>query len=107
VRRLYLKSKKAKLGYFTYIIHFKRIQDENHGLTDLETKEIWVNNKDDLQIQRDTLFHELLHVASEDVPSLKLKDYEGDREEDTIRFQSPRMMQFLADNKWIRTFLYG
>jgi len=102
-----LKSKKAKLGYFTYTIHFSKIQDENHGITDLETKEIWINPKDALQIQRDTLFHELLHVASEDVPSLKLDEYKGDREEDTIRLQSPRMMQFLSDNKWIREFLYG
>ena len=101
-----MKSKKAKLGFYTYVVHFKRIQDENHGITDLETKEIWVNNKDNIELQRETLFHELLHVASEDVPALKMDEYKGDREEDTIRFQSPRMMQFLSDNKWIKEFLF-
>lgn len=102
-----MKSKKAKLGFFTYSIYFKTISNENHGITDLETKEIWINNKDALELQRETLFHELLHVASEDIPAMKLEEYKGDREEDTIRFQSPRMMQYMCDNKWIREFLYG
>jgi Zn-dependent peptidase ImmA (M78 family) len=102
-----MSKKKAKLGFYTYSIYFKRIQDEHHGLTDLETKEIWINNKDNLELQRETLFHELLHVASEDVPALKNKDYEGDREEDCIRLQSPRMMQYISDNKWLREFLFG
>lgn len=102
-----MKSKQAKLGFYTYKIHFMEIQSENHGITDLETKEIWVSNKDSSEIQRETLFHELLHVASEDISALKLEEYKGDREEDTIRFQSPRMMQYLCDNKWIRSFLFG
>ena len=102
-----MESRQAKLGFYTYTIHFKRIQDENHGLTDLETKEIWINNKRSEEIQRETLFHELLHVASEDIPAFTLKEYSGDREEDTIRFQSPRIMQYLTENDWLREFIFG
>jgi hypothetical protein len=34
-------------------------------------------------------------------------DTPDEREEDVIRFLSPRMIQVLNDNKWVREYLFG
>jgi Zn-dependent peptidase ImmA (M78 family) len=102
------QSKSAKLGFYTYTINFKRLSDENHGETDTNTKEMWINTRFSDEIQRETLFHELLHVSLEDCPSLRIEEMKaGDREEDIVRCISPRMVQYLADNDWLREFIFG
>lgn len=100
-------SKTFKAGCFTYTVHFQRDNDENHGSTDTSTKEIWINTRYDLQIQKETLFHELLHIAFEDCPILD-KPYEKsfDEEEDIIRYISPKMVQILQDNPWLKEFIF-
>jgi hypothetical protein len=56
---------------------------------------------------KETLYHELWHAAVDDCPSFKLEYADPiEREEDINRFQSPRMMQILRDNKWIRDYLF-
>ena len=98
-------KKTLKAGCFTYTVYFQPT-DSDHGATCLDTKKIIVDNTKSLQCQRETLQHEILHVCSEDIAALKMEKFEGDREEDTIRFQSPRFMQILRDNKWAREFMY-
>lgn len=100
--------KEAKLGYFTYKIYIKHLPDENHGQTDVNTKEIHINSRFSKEIQRETLFHELLHVSLEDCPSLRTEEMKaGDREEDIVRCISPRLLSYLSDNEWITDFIFG
>ena len=103
-----MKSKKAKLGFFTYSIRFVKQPEENCGETDIHNKDIWINTRYSEEVQRETLMHELLHVALDDCSALKVEEMKpNDREEDIVRTMSPRLMQFMCDNKWIRELLYG
>jgi len=101
-------NKKALLGVFEYTIYFQPMDGDDHGSTSLDNKTIFIDSTRAKQCQRETLFHELQHVALEDCASLRL-DYASadDREEDIIRFQSPRLLLFLRSNKWIRDFIFG
>lgn len=97
----------VKLGFYTYKIRFSEQSTENHGVTDTDSKEIWINTKGTKEMQRETLFHELLHVALEDCPALRIEEMKADdREEDIVRAISPRMMQFLCDNPSLQEFLF-
>lgn len=99
--------KEAKVGCFTYKIRFQKSADDDCGSTDLTIKEIYINTAFDLQIQKETLFHELLHVAFEDCPILDKKyEKDDDKEEDVVRFISPRLVQILQDNPWIPEFIF-
>lgn len=99
--------KEAKIGYFRYKIYFQPSDGEDHGSTCTDTKRIFVDTGKPVQCQRETLFHELCHACFDDCPSFKLEYNDvNDREEDIVRFISPRMMQVLNDNKWIRDFLF-
>jgi Zn-dependent peptidase ImmA (M78 family) len=101
------KTLEAKLGAFTYKIHFSRQSDENHGLTDTSTKEIWINSRFDIQVQKETLLHELLHVALEDFPLFENPIAKADEQEEyTVRYISPRLHQFLADNEELNAFIF-
>ncbi len=101
-------KKSFKLGYFTWDVYFQPSDGENFGSTSVQKKQIFIDNSHPLQIQRETLLHELLHACSEDCPSYRI-DYANptDREEDIIRFISPRLAQALEDSKWLREFIFG
>jgi hypothetical protein len=82
--------------------------DSDFGATNLDTKVIIINNKKSLEIQRETLLHELQHVAYDDCSLFEhpIPDAEK-QEEGLIRFNNPRLFQILKDNKWVKEFLFG
>lgn len=100
--------KYIKIGCFTYSVSFQESDGSNHGSTCMDTKRIFLDKEMPLQCQQETLLHELCHACFDDCPSFKIdyKDPET-REEDIIRFLSPRMFQVLRDNKWVRDFMFG
>ena len=100
-------NKKIKLGFFTWEIYFQP-DVEDHGQTDCDRKRILIDSDLPEEGQRETLFHELLHVALEDCAAIRL-DYEkgADREEDVVRHISPLMMLYISQNKWLKEFLFG
>ena len=99
---------KLKLGYFDYTLIFRRDSDDDYGKTDLEGKVIYVNTRYNLQAQKETLFHELLHVSLEDCPLWEATpEKHNDMEEAVVRFISPRMMDYLAHNPFLRLFIFG
>ena len=80
---------------------------DNHGSTNEDQKHIFIDNSRDLQCQRETLMHELIHAVSVDCPSFRLEyDKADEREEDIVRFISPKLMQAFCDNRWLKQFLF-
>lgn len=103
-----MKVIKAKLGGFEYRVIFRHDSDDDFGKTCLAEKTIWINDRYSKQVQRETLLHELLHVALEDCPLVEFPiDKKGDMEEALVRFISPRMFQFLQDNPKLKQFIWG
>jgi Zn-dependent peptidase ImmA (M78 family) len=99
--------KKIKVGCFTYTVHFQTT-DSDHGATNPDTKVIIINNKSNLDVQRETLLHELQHVAFDDCSLFEYPIPDAEKQEEAIiRFNNPRLFQILRDNKWVREFLFG
>lgn len=98
-----------RYGCITYTVMFPSDLEGLHGETDRLKKIVSINSRDSIDIQRETLFHEILHVAFEDIPIFKF-NYQGkeeELEEDIIRYISPKMVQLLQDNKKLRDFILG
>lgn len=99
--------KKVKLGFFTWEIYFQP-DVEDHGQTDFDRKRILIDSDLSIECQRETLFHEILHVSMEDCAAIKLEyDKVVDREEDVIRHISPLIMLYMSQNKWLNKFIFG
>ena len=98
---------KVRCSFFTWLIKFVKLTDGNHGYTDKVRKEIKIDKSDPPQVQRETLMHELLHVAFEDCSIIKQldKEFEGDLEEELIRYISPRLAHTL-ENDEVRAFIW-
>lgn len=93
---------------FTYKVHFQRSNDEDHGSTDTSTKEIWINTRFNEEIQKETFFHELLHVVLDDCALLESGAVKTmDPEESLIRYISPRLVLLLQENNWIADYVFG
>jgi Zn-dependent peptidase ImmA (M78 family) len=100
-------KKRIKVGCFTYTIHFVEASSD-HGETEPDSKNIYINTKYPVEVQRETLNHEILHVCLNDFPNwnTEIKDAEK-AEEDVVRYISPNQVQIYQDNKWIREFVFG
>ena len=98
-------KKTLKSGPFKYDVLFQRT-DSDHGATCTDKKLIIIDNKKSLQNQKETFLHEILHVCVEDFPGFDSDNVLKDPEEALIRLTSPRLMQILKDNKWVREFLF-
>jgi len=97
---------KVKLGPFEYTIIFRRDSDDDFGKTCLADKTIWINSRYDKQVQQETLLHELLHVSLEDCVLLEHPlDKKDDMEEGIVRFISPKLWDYLKNNKKLREFI--
>ena len=99
-------KKKLRAGCFTYDVYFQPT-DSDHGATNLDNKIVIIDNKKSLDIQKETLLHEIQHIAYEDCTLFKhpIPDAE-EQEEGLIRFNNPRLYQILKDNKWVKEFLF-
>lgn len=101
-----MKSKKLKIRCFTYTVHFTKAASD-HGETDNETKQIYINTNYPLQTQRETLHHEILHACLHDYPNFGKEMKSDEQEEEIVRYQSPVEVQIYQDNKWVRDFIFG
>lgn len=102
------KIHKLKLGAFDYDLVYRLASDDDCGSTCLIDKTIWINTRYSTQVQKETLLHELLHVALEDCPMMEFPiEKKGDMEEAVVRFTSPRLFQFFKDNRVLLTLVWG
>ena len=89
------------------MVHFNNSDKADHGSTDVDNKEIYINTKYNEEVQRETLHHEILHAALLDFPNMG-KEMDSDKqEEDIIRYISPILVTIYRENKWLRDFIYG
>lgn len=95
-----------KAGFFTYSIDFENPNfSGDHGETDLENKSITVYNRGYEEVNRETLLHEILHVACHD-SFIFTGDRADELEERMIRILSPKLMQYFTDNEDITNYLF-
>lgn len=95
-----------KMGCITYKIVWTDL-DDLHGDTDKSKKIIRINKGDSQDVQQETLFHEILHVAMEDMGYLKFNYTEkDDQEEDIIRYISPRLVLALRESPEVLNFIF-
>ena len=99
-------KKTLKAGCFTYTVYFQPT-DADHGATNLDNKIIIIDNKRPLETQKETLLHEIQHVAYEDCSLFEHPINDAEKQEESlIRFSNPRLFQILRDNKWVKEFLF-
>lgn len=97
---------KIIVGLLTYSVKFKTKEDLPglYGQTDLETQEIWLVEKLEPGQLRETLWHELLHVAIH--AGTAREGLKGELSEDQIIERvSPAQVMILRDNPRLRTWL--
>jgi hypothetical protein len=105
------KPIKFKSGFFTWkIVWSPEKTEEMFGKTDIVSKTVTIYKNDNGEIERETLFHELLHVIGEDkydsVFQYEPDKKDIDKEENMIRLLSPSLMQTLSDNKDLARYLF-
>ena len=105
------KPLKFRSGFYTWkIIWSKEKTDEMFGKTEISNKTVTIYKQENEEIERETLFHEILHVVGEDkydsIFSFEPEKKELDREENLIRLLSPALMQVLCDNKDLARYLF-
>lgn len=100
------KPSSIKAGYFTYDIEFNtRSITDAHGETDTDNKTITIHDRRSEELNRETLFHEILHVAFADSFVFE-GDKADDLEERAIRIISPRLIQIFRDNPDLSRYLF-
>ena len=109
---LMVKPTKFKSGFYEWkIIWSEEKVEECFGKTDVHNKTIVIYKQDNTQIEKETLFHELLHAALDDkVESIFMfaDDQKIDvKEENMVRLISPVMMDILSSNDKLHKFLFG
>ena len=105
------KPTKVRAGFYTWKINWTSEKaDETFGKTDMNRKTITIYKQDNEEIDRETLMHELLHVALEDKVDSVFDNVEkrnDEKEENLIRLLSPVLIQILNDNKKLTKYLFN
>lgn len=101
-----MKTKKLKIRCFTYLVHFNKAASD-HGETDTDTHNIYINTNYPEDVQKETLNHEIMHAILTDFPNFGKEGSSSEREEEVIRHMSPILVQVYKDNKWARDFVFG
>ena len=104
------KPTKFKSGCFNWTIYWSQEEaDEMYGKTDHSTKTVTIYKCKSDEITKETLLHELLHVALEDKAESIFnydpdkKDY--DKEENLVRLLSPTLFYLIRENPELIRFL--
>lgn len=104
---------KFKFGYYDWkIIYCSAKPSDTHGTTSQDNKEIVIWNSPNEQVVKETLYHELFHVAIGDSAQLIFNQSEEDdedyekREENLTRLMSPRQMQLFMDNPKLLQYIF-
>lgn len=95
-----------KSGYFKWLITFfdRAIYEdgeESLGLTLRDEKEIHIGKIGNKQVEKETVFHELLHVSFCDSSIIS-----DEKQEEVIRLISPRLMEIIGQQH-IRDYLFS
>jgi len=104
-----IRPKRFKAGFFMWSIKWSIDKvDDAFGKTDMNRKVITIYGQDNQEIDRETLMHELLHVALEDkIDTVFDGDKKNDeKEESLVRLLSPTLIQILSDNKKLTKYLF-
>ena len=102
-----MRSKKLKIKCFTYTVFFTKAASD-HGETDVDSKNIYINTTYPLEVQQETLNHEIMHVCLHDFPNWTKESKDAEQaEEEVVRYISPNIVQVYKDNKWLREFVFG
>lgn len=102
------KPTQIKIGGFIYKVKYKRTVGDHLGITYIDKKLIVISKHDNIEVLKETLIHELLHVLMEDViESVDDKKDLAVKEEAIIRFVSPRLFQTFKENPKLVAFLFG
>ena len=110
--RVMQKPETFKAGYYTWtIIWSDELPEQAFGKTDTSTKRVTIYKIENEEIERETLFHELLHVALDDTAD-SIFNYEPDKkecdkEENLVRLLSPQMLQILTSNPKLASYVLG
>ena len=99
------KPTKFKSGYFTWKIKWSSEKaEELFGKTCSSTKTITIYRQENKQVEKETLLHEILHVALEDKADaiLNYEDKLECKEENLIRLLSPVLMNILENKQLVR-----
>ena len=84
--------------------------EDSYGETHTRQKRIKISNLIPHQVQRETLFHELIHASFAETPVIELiKDLEDNEkiEEAIVRTLSPILLQVLLENQEVSDFILG
>ena len=99
------KPTKFKSGYYTWKIKWSPEKaEELFSKTCSSTKTITIYKQENKQVERETLLHEILHVALEDKADA-IFNYEEKlecKEENLIRLLSPVLMNILENKQLVR-----
>jgi Zn-dependent peptidase ImmA (M78 family) len=106
------KPEHFKAGFYTWTIHWsEELPDEAFGKTDTSQKRITMYKMDNEEMERETLFHELLHVALDDMTEAifgyELEKKDSDKEENLVRLLSPQLLLILTSNPKLASFILG
>ena len=101
-----------KAGYYTWTIHWsEETPDEAFGKTDTTQKRITMYKMDNEEMERETLFHEILHVAldamAEAIFGYELEKQDSDKEENLVRLLSPQLLHILTSNPKLASYVLG
>ena len=106
------KPENFKAGYYTWTIVWSEEPPEDaFGKTDTTNKKVTIYNISNEEIERETLFHEILHVALDDTAE-SIFNYEtdkkdADKEENLVRLLSPQLLQILTSNPRLASYVLG
>ena len=95
--------KLVHVGPHDYLVHVKeRLPDDDFGEIDFETLVITISGRVDIQVQIETLLHELLHAINQ------LADITDDTaEEDVVTRTTPYLLALIRDNPELISGIQG
>lgn len=95
-------------GAYCWEIKWLNQTNDKHGVTHFDEKEVHIFIKDvDEATLRDTLLHELLHVANEDLFDIIKEIEETEKmEESHVRLTTPRIMRIMTSNPELTNYIF-
>ncbi|MCK9370514.1 hypothetical protein M0R04_11440 [Candidatus Dojkabacteria bacterium] len=98
------KPKTVRVMGADYRIEFKALKDL-FGIVNFTDRVVSINNIESEAVQKESLLHELFHVVMEECTGLSNKKC-LDREEEIVRYVSPRMFQLFRDNPKVKHYIF-
>lgn len=100
------RPSKFKYGPYNFEIYYRDDLVEkvgSMGETYFNHLEVAIDSRMKPQMEKETMFHELLHVVLHDIGFFP----DQDTEEKFIRLLSPRLVQLLTDNQELTQYIFN